>query len=71
MFFSMAVISSVLEQCSDGTTGNGKCTCNSNFNGTACEACTSPYDFGPQCKSGKTPVKIYILRYRTYCKISR
>uniref|UniRef100_A0A3P8UTH8 Stabilin 2 n=1 Tax=Cynoglossus semilaevis TaxID=244447 RepID=A0A3P8UTH8_CYNSE len=36
--------------CSDGLGGNGNCTCQSGFAGTACEDC-SPGRYGPTCSS--------------------
>ncbi|KAM9327686.1 stabilin-2 isoform 2-T2 [Pholidichthys leucotaenia] len=37
-------------KCDDGHLGNGTCTCDSEFSGTACELC-APGFYGPTCKA--------------------
>ncbi|XP_062347248.1 stabilin-2 isoform X1 [Cinclus cinclus] len=37
--------------CSQGITGNGTCTCQKGFGGTACEKCAEDNLFGPDCTS--------------------
>ncbi|XP_042746083.1 stabilin-2 [Lagopus leucura] len=37
--------------CSQGWNGNGTCTCQKGFAGTACEKCAEEHLFGPQCTS--------------------
>ncbi|CAJ1054448.1 LOW QUALITY PROTEIN: stabilin-2-like [Xyrichtys novacula] len=36
-------------QCSDGTTGNGVCTCDQNFGGSRCQYCSASNKYGPNC----------------------
>ncbi|XP_074644573.1 stabilin-2-like [Tubulanus polymorphus] len=36
--------------CNQGIYGNGSCTCQSSFAGTACEKCAKHYQYGPQCQ---------------------
>lgn len=38
-------------QCSEGLAGNGSCTCQGGFKGTACELCSDGNKFGPSCNS--------------------
>lgn len=37
--------------CADGMEGNGTCSCQDPFGGTACETCTSDNLYGPNCSS--------------------
>ncbi|KAM4676890.1 stabilin-2 [Discoglossus pictus] len=37
--------------CSDGIQGNGTCTCQAEFGGTACEKCSGDHLYGSDCRS--------------------
>ena len=39
-------------QCSDGKSGNGHCTCEAHFTGTACEKCVNG-KYGRNCTEGE------------------
>uniref|UniRef100_A0A8C9BB91 Stabilin-2 n=1 Tax=Phocoena sinus TaxID=42100 RepID=A0A8C9BB91_PHOSS len=38
-------------RCADGMEGNGSCSCQEGFGGTACETCTDDNVFGPSCSA--------------------
>ena len=52
----------LFRQCFDDIQGNGTCTCNSSYTGTACELCKPKNNFGLSCDKSKF-VYIYICLF--------